>query len=89
MDEHLTSWSVIASTLFVYGVLYIILERFNKNRKPILNDLNKMTYRFALAIGFCQVLSLIPGTSRSGSTILGAMFFLVLHVLFRPNFHSF
>ncbi|KRN04193.1 undecaprenyl-diphosphate phosphatase [Holzapfeliella floricola] len=75
MDEHLTSWSVIASTLFVYGVLYIILERFNKNRKPILNDLNKMTYRFALAIGFCQVLSLIPGTSRSGSTILGAMFF--------------
>ncbi|MFC6315754.1 undecaprenyl-diphosphate phosphatase [Lapidilactobacillus achengensis] len=73
MDAHLTSWPVIATTLIVYGVLFILIERRNKNRQSDLTDLNQLPYKTALFIGLFQVLALIPGTSRSGATILGAM----------------
>lgn len=73
MDAHLTSWPVIATTLIVYGVLFILIERRNKNRQSDLTDLNQLPYKTALYIGLFQVLALIPGTSRSGATILGAM----------------
>ena len=61
---------VVAGALIVYGVLFIVIERLKKREK--ITDLNKMPYKTALYIGLIQCLSLVPGTSRSGSTILGA-----------------
>ncbi len=61
---------VVAAMLIVYGVFFILLERSNK--LPKTNDIGKLSYKTAFLIGVFQVLSLIPGTSRSGSTILGA-----------------
>ena len=74
-DEHFYKWPVVAFTLILYGVLFILIENRNKSVRPRVRNFRKMTYPMALLIGLCQVLSLIPGTSRSGSTILGAMFF--------------
>lgn len=66
---------VIAATLFIYGVLFIVIERVKNSRKalPKVQDVANISYRTAFFIGMFQVLSLIPGTSRSGSTIIGAM----------------
>ena len=63
----------VATTLIVYGVLFIWMENRNKNRVPKVQNLGDLTYKTAFLIGCFQLLSLIPGTSRSGSTILGAM----------------
>lgn len=73
MDAHLTTWQVIASTLIGYGILFIIIENFNRNRTARFTDLNSLPIKLALAIGLFQILSLVPGTSRSGATILGAI----------------
>lgn len=73
MDAHLTTWQVIASTLIGYGILFIIIENFNRNRTARFTDLNNLPIKLALAIGVFQILSLVPGTSRSGATILGAI----------------
>ena len=62
---------VVAIALIVYGILFIVLEK--RKRKPVVNDLSQLTYKTALLIGVFQILALIPGTSRSGSTILGAI----------------
>lgn len=73
IDEMLTGDMrafVVAGALIVYGILFIIIE--NLKKKETLTDLNKMSYTRALYIGLIQCLSLVPGTSRSGSTILGA-----------------
>lgn len=73
IDEMLTGDArafVVAGALIVYGILFIIIE--NLKKKETLTDLNKMSYKKALYIGLIQCLSLVPGTSRSGSTILGA-----------------
>ena len=64
---------VIAAMLILYGILFIVIECFNKNRTPKINTLGDISYKTALIIGAFQMLSLIPGTSRSGATILGAM----------------
>ena len=61
---------VVAGALIAYGILFILIESLKKREK--ITDLNKMPYRTALYIGLIQCLSLVPGTSRSGSTILGA-----------------
>ncbi len=61
---------VVAAALIIYGVLFIVIE--NLKKKENVTDLNKMSYKTALYIGLIQCLSLVPGTSRSGSTILGA-----------------
>ncbi len=63
----------IALALIIYGVAFIIIENINKERKPKIADLNTLNYKTAFIIGLFQVLAMIPGTSRSGSTILGAM----------------
>ncbi|MFD1672472.1 undecaprenyl-diphosphate phosphatase [Agrilactobacillus yilanensis] len=73
MDAHLTTWQVIATTLIVYGILFILIENYNKKRQPKEKDLNHLSLKLAFAIGAFQVLSLVPGTSRSGATILGGM----------------
>lgn len=73
MDAHLYNGYVVATTLILYGVLFIVLETKNEYREFPIQRTTQITYQTALYIGFFQVLSLIPGTSRSGSTILGAM----------------
>ena len=71
MDEHLYNSVVVALMLIVYGVAFILIER--RPRPPKTTKLGRINYRTALSVGGWQVLSLIPGTSRSGSTILGGM----------------
>ncbi|KRL66248.1 undecaprenyl-diphosphate phosphatase [Companilactobacillus versmoldensis] len=73
MDAHLTSWQVISATLLIYGILFIVVENWLKNKQPQVSDLDSLSYKTAFTIGLFQVLSLIPGTSRSGATILGGM----------------
>ena len=73
MDAHLHNGIVVAIALIVYGVAFIIVEKKNAGRRPGITDVYSIDYRTALLIGAFQCLSLIPGTSRSGSTILGAI----------------
>lgn len=63
----------VAFTLILYGILFIVVENYNKKRTPSMNTLNSVTYKTAFLIGCFQILALIPGTSRSGATILGAV----------------
>lgn len=72
-DEHFYNYVVVSVALVVYGVAFIFVERLKKNKSYRINDVGELTYKDALVIGAFQVLSLIPGTSRSGSTILGGM----------------
>ena len=73
MDANLYNYVVVALTLILYGVAFIIVERQNKGLEPRIADVHAIDYRTALLIGAFQCLSLIPGTSRSGSTILGGI----------------
>ncbi|HHV65470.1 MAG TPA: undecaprenyl-diphosphate phosphatase [Peptococcaceae bacterium] len=67
------NYQTVALMLILYGILFIVVENRNKYRKSRINTINDLTYRTAFLIGMFQVLSLIPGTSRSGATILGAI----------------
>lgn len=73
IEAHLHTPVVIAAALIVYGIAFILIENWNKKRTPKVNTLGEITYRTAFLIGLFQVLSIIPGTSRSGSTIIGAL----------------
>lgn len=73
IEAHLHTPVVIAMALIVYGIAFIIIENWNQKRLPRVNELSEITYRTALVIGLFQVLSIIPGTSRSGATIIGAL----------------
>lgn len=73
IEAHLHTPVVIAITLIFYGVAFIIIERWNKTRRPKIRSLSDITYKTAFIIGLFQILSIIPGTSRSGSTIIGAL----------------
>ena len=73
MDAHLYNYVVVAITLILYGVAFIYMEKLNKSRTMKLENVYDIDYRTAILIGAFQCLSLIPGTSRSGSTILGAI----------------
>ena len=73
MDAHLYNYIVVAIALIVYGVAFLFVERINEQRESQIKSVNQIDYRTALLIGAFQCLSLIPGTSRSGSTILGAI----------------
>lgn len=72
-DEHLSDPMVVAVALIVYGILFILLESRNEDRHFQINRLGQLSYIGAFTIGMIQVLALVPGTSRSGATILGAM----------------
>ncbi|MGB8453302.1 MAG: undecaprenyl-diphosphate phosphatase [Anaerocolumna sp.] len=63
----------VAVTLIVYGILFVIIENRNKHKSPQIRTLSGITYKTAFLIGLFQLLSIIPGTSRSGATILGAI----------------
>lgn len=73
LDEHFYNYQTVALTLIIYGILFIIIENRNKYREPKIKSLSELSYGTAFGIGIFQVLSLIPGTSRSGATILGAI----------------
>lgn len=94
LDRIFYNFPTVAVTLIVYGIAFIVLESV-KRPEPKINDISDMSYKTALLIGMIQLLALIPGTSRSGVTILGAMllgcsrtvsaefsFFLAIPVMF-------
>ena len=87
--------TTVSITLILYGILFIIMKIGGRVRRPLIKDFSHVTYKTALIIGIFQVLALIPGTSRSGATIIGAMmlgtsryiaaeftFFLAIPVMF-------
>lgn len=95
MEEHFHNYIVVSMMLILYGIFFILIENWNKKNTPKVTKLSQLSYQTALAIGAFQVLSLIPGTSRSGATILGALligvsrqvaaeftFFLAIPVMF-------
>ena len=99
IEEKFYNYVVVALTLIVYGVLFIVIENYNKRRRPACTSLEDLTFKTALIIGCFQVLSVIPGTSRSGSTIIGGIlagtsrtvaaeftFFLAIPVMFGASF---
>ena len=99
IEAHLHTPFVIAAALIVYGVAFIVVEKHNRTRKPSIRKLSEIDYKTALLIGLFQVLSIIPGTSRSGATIIGALiigvsrtagaqftFFLAVPVMFGLSF---
>lgn len=74
LNAHFYNPPVVAAMLIIYGILFIIIENRNKrSRRRSMNDLSRLSYGMALGIGVFQVLALIPGTSRSGATILGGI----------------
>lgn len=73
LDMYLYNYIVVAIALIVYGVAFILVEKLKAEKEYRINSIEELTYEDALKIGAYQVLSLIPGTSRSGSTILGGM----------------
>ena len=93
LEEHLYNYIVVAAMLILYGVFFILIE--NRHKKPRIRSIDQLTYKDALIIGFWQVLAMIPGTSRSGATIVGGLllgasrpvaaeftFFLAIPVMF-------
>ena len=95
--ENFENWQVISATLIIYGIAFLFIEKSNK--KESINSMDALSYKTAFLIGLFQVLSIIPGTSRSGSTIIGAMllgtsralaaefsFFLAVPVMFGVSF---
>lgn len=97
IDELFYNYQTVSITLIVYGIWFILIENKNKKNyyKPAINDFSQLTYATAFKIGLFQLLSLIPGTSRSGATIIGGMlvgtsrfvateftFFLAIPVMF-------
>jgi len=98
-DSVFMNYQTVIVTIILYGFLFIIVENIQKNKTPLFNDFNHMTYKTAFLIGLFQVLSIIPGTSRSGATILGAIilgcsryiaaefsFFLAIPIMFGISF---
>ena len=74
MDEHLHNGIVVAIALIVYGIAFILVERRNNGKHlRLVGDVHDISWKKAIGIGIFQCLSLVPGTSRSGSTILGAI----------------
>ena len=99
MEEHFMTAPVVAATLIFYGMMFILVETYNKRRSPRIREIEDLDYKTAFIIGLFQVLSLVPGTSRSGATILGGIlfgtsryvaaeftFFLAIPIMFGASF---
>lgn len=95
IEAHFNNYIVVSVMLIVYGVLFIVIENYNKKRTPSRRKLSDITFKDALFIGLFQLLAAIPGTSRSGATIIGGIllgmsrklaaeytFFLAIPVMF-------
>ena len=74
LDALFYNYQTVAIMLILYGILFILVENRNHKKRPKIRSINDMTFKTAFLIGMFQVLSLIPGTSRSGATILGGIF---------------
>ena len=70
IDRLFFNSTTVALALIIYGVIMIVIE--NRDKKPAVSDFSEVSYKLAIGIGLFQCLALIPGTSRSGSTIIGA-----------------
>ena len=99
VEAHLETPTIISCALIFYGIAFIVVENMNKSRVARIEGIHDITYKTALVIGLFQVLSIIPGTSRSGATIIGALligvsrvaaaeftFFLAVPVMFGLSF---
>lgn len=75
LNEHFYNYATVAAALVIYGIAFIVIERLRKDKSPRIKTVEELTVRDALTVGVFQVLAVIPGTSRSGSTILGGMLF--------------
>lgn len=75
IEEYLMNWMVVAIMLIVVGIAFIVIEMRNKKVRPTIVKFTQLSYKTALIIGIFQLLALIPGTSRSGITIIGGMIF--------------
>ncbi len=73
IETYFNNWYVVSAMLIIYGILFIVIENRQKNLRSRINKISKINYRIAFAIGLFQVLAVIPGTSRSGATIIGGM----------------
>lgn len=95
IDKTLYHWYVVALMLIVYGILFIVVENYQKGKTPQVTKFSQLTLPMILIIGVFQMLAMIPGTSRSGATIVGALmigvsrsvateytFFLAIPVMF-------
>ncbi len=72
-NEHFYNAATVATTLIVYGIAFIVIEYLRRGKSYRVNELESIDWRTAVCIGLFQMLAIIPGTSRSGSTIIGAM----------------
>ncbi len=99
LDELFYNAPTVAVMLIVYGIAFIVVEKLHKGKSFKINDISEITSKTAALIGIFQVLALIPGTSRSGATIVGAMiigvgrtaaaeftFYLAVPVMFGASF---
>lgn len=99
VEAHLETPTIISCALIFYGIAFIVVENMNKSRVARIEGIHDITYKTAFVIGLFQVLSIIPGTSRSGATIIGALligvsrvaaaeftFFLAVPVMFGLSF---
>ena len=75
IDAMFYNYITVAVTLILYGIFFIIIENKNKEKQEKVTNLKDISYKLAVIIGIFQVLALIPGTSRSGATIVGAILF--------------
>lgn len=73
LEAHFGNALTIALMLIIYGIAFILIENYNKKREPKIGSISQIDYKIALYIGCFQALSMIPGTSRSGATIIGAL----------------
>lgn len=99
LNEHFYNYIVVSIMLIVYGALFIVIENKNANKRPKISTFQELDYGTAFKIGLFQALSLIPGTSRSGATILGGItlatsrpiaaefsFFMAIPIMFGASF---
>lgn len=75
LEEHFHSFLPVALMLIIYGIIFIVVENRNKDKEPTTLTLGSLSYQTAIIIGLFQVLAMVPGTSRSGATIIGAIIF--------------
>ena len=74
LEELFYNWQTVSAMLIIFGILFIIIERFNKGKAAKINTIDDFTYKTALIIGIFQLIAAVfPGTSRSGATIVGAL----------------
>lgn len=74
LEEKFNNYFVVSVMLIVYGILFIVIEDYNKKRTPSINRIEEISWKTAFLIGVFQLLAVIPGTSRSGATIIGGIF---------------